>query len=223
MSPGFRSARLRRDRNEKVVGFVDFDSEVDADRARQHLLGQVGLEIQFARSSTNRTKRGRHDDRDDRADSRHDARHEYGYSDMREVRQQYREPDPYRSLAPLPVPPMFPDMIRSIQLPADASSTIYVEGLPLDATEREISHIFRPHPGFCSLRIKQKESKRQEGHKFLLCFVEFETQLQAVVALQALQGYKMDKQDTKGLTLTFARTERHRRFGGDRDRHDDRD
>ena len=35
----------------------------------------------------------------------------------------------------------------AIQLPPDASSTLYVEGLPSDATEREVSHIFRRFEG----------------------------------------------------------------------------
>ena len=33
------------------------------------------------------------------------------------------------------------------QLPRDASSTLYVEGLPSDATEREVAHIFRRFEG----------------------------------------------------------------------------
>ena len=35
----------------------------------------------------------------------------------------------------------------SAQLPRDASSTLYVEGLPSDATEREVAHIFRRFEG----------------------------------------------------------------------------
>ena len=35
----------------------------------------------------------------------------------------------------------------AMQLPLDASSTLYVEGLPPDATEREVSHIFRRFEG----------------------------------------------------------------------------
>lgn len=34
-----------------------------------------------------------------------------------------------------------------MQLPPDASSTLYVEGLPADATEREVGHIFRRFEG----------------------------------------------------------------------------
>lgn len=42
-----------------------------------------------------------------------------------------------------PMPPNY----MSAQLPRDASSTLYVEGLPSDATEREVAHIFRRFEG----------------------------------------------------------------------------
>ena len=32
--------------------------------------------------------------------------------------------------------------------------TLYVEGVPNDATEREVYHLFRPFPGFISLRLR---------------------------------------------------------------------
>ena len=32
--------------------------------------------------------------------------------------------------------------------------TLYVEGVPTDATEREVYHLFRPFPGFISLRLR---------------------------------------------------------------------
>lgn len=34
------------------------------------------------------------------------------------------------------------------KIPQNATTTVYVEGLPADATEREVAHIFRPYPGF---------------------------------------------------------------------------
>ena len=34
------------------------------------------------------------------------------------------------------------------QLPGDASATLYVDGMPLDVTKREMAHIFRPFEGF---------------------------------------------------------------------------
>jgi RNA recognition motif. (a.k.a. RRM, RBD, or RNP domain) len=46
--------------------------------------------------------------------------------------------------------------ILPMALTPDACSTLYVEGLPSSATEREVAHIFRPFPGFQSLRIRHK-------------------------------------------------------------------
>jgi len=57
-------------------------------------------------------------------------------------------PGPMGSTSPAgsPMPPNY----LSAQLPRDASSTLYVEGLPSDATEREVAHIFRRFEGHVS-------------------------------------------------------------------------
>eukprot|EP00276_Gloeochaete_wittrockiana_P012167 CAMPEP_0184370838 /NCGR_PEP_ID=MMETSP1089-20130417/163058_1 /TAXON_ID=38269 ORGANISM="Gloeochaete wittrockiana, Strain SAG46.84" /NCGR_SAMPLE_ID=MMETSP1089 /ASSEMBLY_ACC=CAM_ASM_000445 /LENGTH=381 /DNA_ID=CAMNT_0026713509 /DNA_START=32 /DNA_END=1177 /DNA_ORIENTATION=+ len=90
---------------------------------------------------------------------------------------------------------------------AEPSSTLYIEGLPLDATEREVSHLFRPFPGYRSVRICAKESK-QHNRVFLLCFVEFDSKHQASMAHEHLQGYKFSETDRKGLRINYAKTER---------------
>ncbi|KAH0748149.1 hypothetical protein KY290_027381 [Solanum tuberosum] len=38
-------------------------------------------------------------------------------------------------------------------LPPDASSTLFVEGLPADCTRKEVSHIFRPFGGYKEVRL----------------------------------------------------------------------
>jgi len=96
-------------------------------------------------------------------------------------------------------------------LPPDASNTLYVEGVPTDASEREVSHIFRPYAGYSSLRILQKESKQFPSRMYFLCFVEFDNKYQATAAMHALQGYRMDKNDTKGLHISYAKTDRKER------------
>jgi len=91
-------------------------------------------------------------------------------------------------------------------LPADASATLYVEGLPRDATEREVAHIFRRFEGqgYASIRIFPKESK--SGH-LLLCFVEFDFPVQAHAAMQQLQGYRLDRRSdaSPALKISFSR------------------
>ncbi|PRP80407.1 hypothetical protein PROFUN_11953 [Planoprotostelium fungivorum] len=100
---------------------------------------------------------------------------------------------------------------QSQQIPEEASSTLYVEGLPLDATEREVAHIFRQWPGYQSLRILQKDGKLFTGRTYNLCFVEFDNKHQATLAMQHIQGYRIDKNDNKGIVITYAKTERKER------------
>jgi len=96
-------------------------------------------------------------------------------------------------------------------LPPEAVSTLYIEGLPLDASEREMSHIFRPMPGFLTVRILQTMSKQYPNRTYNLCFAEFDNKYQATLAMHVLQGYKMDKNDVKGLHISYAKTARKER------------
>ena len=85
-------------------------------------------------------------------------------------------------------------------LDPNATSTVYIEGIPLDATEREVSHIFRPYPGFKGLRLVEKE---KNGKKTYICFVDFENVIQSTVCINTLQGYRFDKNDLLGLHLSY--------------------
>ena len=82
----------------------------------------------------------------------------------------------------------------------NATSTVYVEGIPFDATEREVSHIFRPYPGYKGLRLVEKE---KNGKKTFICFVDFENVIQSTVCINTLQGYRFDKNDLLGLHLSY--------------------
>lgn len=77
-----------------------------------------------------------------------------------------------------------------------------LKGVPNDATEREVSHIFRPYPGFVNARLIAK--KTHEGRKFFFCFVDFENKTQASIAMQTLQGYKFHNKDPSGVRISFA-------------------
>ena len=77
-------------------------------------------------------------------------------------------------------------------LKKNATNIVYVEGIPLDATEREVAHIFRPFPGYKSLRLIHKE---KNGENTILCFVDFENSLQSTICINTLQGYRFDKND----------------------------
>ncbi|KAK2457963.1 RNA-binding protein [Trifolium repens] len=96
---------------------------------------------------------------------------------------------------------------ETIPLPADASSTLYVEGLPSDCTKREVAHIFRPFVGYREVRLVTKESKHRGGDPLILCFVDFANPPCAATALSALQGYKVDELNPESnyLRLQFSR------------------
>ncbi|KAB5531596.1 hypothetical protein DKX38_018266 [Salix brachista] len=85
-----------------------------------------------------------------------------------------------------------------VSLPPDASSTLFVEGLPSDCTRREVSrilpmfttYIFRPFVGYKEVRLVSKESRHPGGDLLVLCFVDFLSPAHAATAMDALQGYE---------------------------------
>lgn len=105
-----------------------------------------------------------------------------------------------------------------VSLPADASSTLFVEGLPANCTRREVSHIFRPFVGYKEVRLVSKESRHSGGDPLVLCFVDFVSPAHAATAMDALQGYKFDEhdRDSVSLRLQFARYPGARSGGGHR-------
>ncbi|XP_010062133.2 RNA-binding protein 2 [Eucalyptus grandis] len=109
---------------------------------------------------------------------------------------------------------------ETVPLPPDASSTLYVEGLPPDSTKREVAHIFRPFVGYKEVRLVIKESKHRGGDPLILCFVDFVNPACAATALSALQGYKMDEHDPDSayLRLQFSRYPGPRSGAGPRGR-----
>ncbi|TXG48568.1 hypothetical protein EZV62_024443 [Acer yangbiense] len=78
-----------------------------------------------------------------------------------------------------------------VPLPPDATSTLFVEGLPSDCTRREVARttdIFRPFVGYKEVRLVSKESRHPGGDPLILCFVDFVSPAHAATALDALQG-----------------------------------
>ena len=207
---GFLGARIRVDRNHSRVAFVEYEDPEAAGRAKLAVqplaLHQRNLNVFFSKNSNE--KRPRSDDHDDNHGMRpKQPRPSYApvdndagtltqvcYSFLQGgVRPSPDHNSPRAAAAlQLGLPP---------QIPADASSTLYVEGLPPDATDREMAHIFRPFPGYKSLRLKQSA-------RGAFCFVEFESPPQALIAKTAVQGYPLDKArapDTPLLRLEFAK------------------
>ncbi|KAK8684110.1 hypothetical protein V6N13_040144 [Hibiscus sabdariffa] len=108
---------------------------------------------------------------------------------------------------PFPVDPMSRLGRDTVPLPADASNTLFVEGLPPDSTRREALDIFRPFVGYKEVRLVSKEYKHRGGDPILLCFVDFLSPACAATAMSALQGYKIDEHDPDSnyLRLQFSR------------------
>lgn len=121
----------------------------------------------------------------------------------------YGQPQSYHQRPPPEhIQPQQPNFL-SMQLPPDASSTLYVEGLPPDATEREVSHIFRRFEGqgYQSIRMVARESSKMPGKTLFLCFVEFDNAHQATVAMHQLQGYRLDKNSPEpGVKIVYAKS-----------------
>lgn len=82
----------------------------------------------------------------------------------------------------------------------NATNIVYVEGLPLNATEREVAHVFRPFPGFKSVRLITRD---KGGEKSVICFADFDDILQSTVCINTLQGYRFDKNDLVGLHFSY--------------------
>lgn len=88
----------------------------------------------------------------------------------------------------------------NVNFKSNSTNIVYVEGLPLDVTEREIAHIFRPFPGFKSARLIVKD---KNGEKSIICFADFEDVYQSTICINTLQGYRFDKNDLVGLHFSY--------------------
>ena len=90
------------------------------------------------------------------------------------------------------------DFSKFESLKNKATNIVYVEGIPVDAKEREVAHIFRPFPGYRSLRLIEKE---KNGENTILCFADFENVIQSTICINTLQGYRFDKNDLVYIAL----------------------
>lgn len=64
--------------------------------------------------------------------------------------------------------------------------------------------IFRPYPGFKSVRLIPRE--KRPGEKVIFCFADFENAFQTTLVINTLQGYRFDKDDILGLQFSYAIT-----------------
>ncbi|EIE20621.1 hypothetical protein COCSUDRAFT_83539 [Coccomyxa subellipsoidea C-169] len=90
-------------------------------------------------------------------------------------------------------------------LPPEANPTLFLSGLPLKITKREVAHILRPCEGFKELRLVQKVDRNNKD--VMWCFAEFSSKQLAARAMNDLQGYAvdLDDQDSPTLRISYAR------------------
>ena len=67
--------------------------------------------------------------------------------------------------------------------------TLFVEGVPADATEREMGHIFRPFEGYAALRLAKPRTKlgRDVPLQFVMCFVDFKSRSAALGCMEVCE------------------------------------
>ncbi|KAK3235799.1 hypothetical protein CYMTET_54022 [Cymbomonas tetramitiformis] len=109
------------------------------------------------------------------------------------------------------------------------TTTLYVEGCPVDVKKREVAHLFRLFNGYIGVRLipQPSHSDPKQVHHYL-CFVEFATRVQAETAMEMVNGYQFDADDPNSTRLkinfgTGAKTRKDFRDEGKArfDRHDD--
>jgi len=97
-----------------------------------------------------------------------------------------------------------PPVGASFNSSQEPCSTLYVTGLPKDVTERELSMMFRLMAGFFHFRLVVRDGKAP------LAFADFVDSQSAAIAMQFLQGFRMDLKDSQGLYIEFDKN--HRKF-----------
>lgn len=90
-----------------------------------------------------------------------------------------------------------PQEVAVPQPSAPGEVTLFVSGLPADATAREVAHAFRQYQGYLRLKVVQKQDHA-------IGFVTFETPEQAQFVADALTGYTFDEQGGSYLAVKFA-------------------
>ncbi|KAJ1458270.1 hypothetical protein M885DRAFT_513369 [Pelagophyceae sp. CCMP2097] len=206
---GFINSRVRKDRNGAYIGFADFETVEQAkfahDTGAESKVEIKGMRpaFYFARSSgappPKVAQKRSYDDSfgggggERRAPPSSRAQPAYG-SDQQHGQGYGGGPGYGQTYLP---------SVREAEM-SGASSTLFVDNVPPDATLREVGHIFRQFPGFKSLRMKPPREGASRGP---FCFVEFEAPPHALVALRAVNGYRFDHRQEADSKLPCLRLE----------------
>ncbi|GAM20329.1 hypothetical protein SAMD00019534_035040, partial [Acytostelium subglobosum LB1] len=188
------SPRDRKDRDDDRHPDRDDDYDDTADRSDKHRKREVEPESHHDVDK----KRPREMDRFEKDRSRYrDA-----YLDREDYppTKHHLQPQPPRDFEPFhhlyPREPMQYYMPQS-RIP-DACTTLFVSNLPKDVTERELSILFRFMRGFVSVRLVHRDGK------YPICFCDFRDVPSAAMAMEILNGFRMDPKDmSSSISIEF--------------------
>jgi len=99
--------------------------------------------------------------------------------------------NPNQTQALAKAPGMGGPMIKGVSEP---NRTLFVENLPVEATDTMLSMLFRQYPGFQEVRLIPGRN---------VAFVDYQNEYQAGMAMQGLQGFAMTPEVK--LSLTYAK------------------
>jgi len=129
-----------------------------------------------------------------RIDSDIIAKMEGTYEQQKRKREEEKERRLKEAKKPKESPEVKPQVVVPIVYEVP-NNILFIQNLPSDVTKQSVSLLFQQYPGF-------KEVRLVPGKKDL-AFIEYETEQQAGIAKQALNGYQMS--ETNAIKVSFAK------------------
>lgn len=128
-----------------------------------------------------------------RIDSDIIAKMEGTYEQQKRKREEEKERRLKEAKKPKETPAVAPAVVPVVyEVP---NNILFIQNLPSDVTKQSVSSLFQQYPGF-------KEVRLVPGKKDL-AFIEYETEQQAGIAKQSLNGYQMS--ESNAIKVSFAK------------------
>ncbi|ONK63336.1 uncharacterized protein A4U43_C07F14000 [Asparagus officinalis] len=190
----------------KGQAWVVFEDVSSATEALKRMQGfpfyDKPMRIQYAKTKSDviakadgtfvpREKRRRHDDRAER--KRKDQHHDANQAAMGLNPAYAGAYGAVPQLSQLPYPGGAKSMLQ--ELPAMPNNILFVQNLPHDATPVMLQMLFCQYPGLKEVRMVEAKPG--------IAFVEYGDEMQASVAMQALQNFKITPQNL--MVITYAK------------------
>ncbi|KAF5744131.1 U1 small nuclear ribonucleoprotein A isoform X2 [Tripterygium wilfordii] len=183
------------------VVFEDVSAATNAIRQMQGFpFYDKPMKLQFAKTKSDiiakadgtfvpREKRKKHEDRGKKKKEQHDNQAGVG------VNPAYA--GAYGGMPPLSQIP-YPGGAKSMvpEAPAPPNNILFIQNLPHETTPLMLQMLFCQYPGFKEVRMVEAKPG--------IAFVEYENEMQSTVAMQALQGFKINQQ-CPPMLITYAK------------------